>query len=296
MGGDPGLGRCGGREETNVVEGVGYPIGPQAGLLYFTDFEIGLDGWTPMLGSPPAGSGDFIVGDPVGTGQQPELNHTLIGFNCAYTAENPGGAAGTDDVDGGEVMIVSPTFNGAAMPSARLNIWRWFGNRDLDEDVNDYFAIDVSNDGGGSWSNMLFLDSTVDASVWTLSQLTLDAAVPLTSNMQVRVRVADGSSAGNIIEGAIDDIEIYGHQTCTSAEPLQLLRSNAITTLTPTPDVAISTILPLDAGDRYEVLLPGNLEMQGDAATDLDHPLIFYAWEGSATIRLVRSGTGVEVN
>ena len=211
-----------GQEDTNTVQRSGAATG--ASVTVFTDsFEGGNLGWTFAKGTPAATTGDFIIGNPVGTTgnnsqqAQPEDDHSASpGVNCLYTAANPTGSAGTDDVDNGEVRATSPVINLAGYTSATLSLWRWFGNEDT-EDSGDYYVAEVSNNNGSTWTQLEQIPDTVtNTNVWTQVQFELKNFVPLTSTMRIRFRVADGTALGDIIEAAFDDIQITGFQTCTA--------------------------------------------------------------------------------
>jgi len=206
-------------EESNLVELFGEPSFDVFPLLD-DDFESGNQGWVFELGTPAASTGDFVIGDPVGTvsnygaPSQPEDDHTPGGVNCLYTAENPGADAGVDDVDAGEVIATSPVFDGEGMQRVRVSLWRWFFNEDND-DAGDYYALDVSNDGGGSWTALEEIPGSVtNANVWTQVAFNLEEFVDLTANLQIRVRAADGTGGGDLVELAIDDVEILGYMGC----------------------------------------------------------------------------------
>ncbi len=211
-----------GSEEGNTVERSGTPTGASV-VIFSDDFEGGNLGWTFTKGTPAAATGDFLIGDPVGTtgnyGQacQPEDDHTAApGVNCMYTAENPDGGAGTDDIDDGEVITTSPVFDASGYDRVVLNLWRWYENEDVD-DSGDYYILEVSNDGGATWTTLENLDDNVtDANVWTNVQFNLESFVTLTANMQIRVRGADGTAAGDLVEIAIDDVTITGYASCTT--------------------------------------------------------------------------------
>jgi len=141
-----------GLEDGNLVERSGMPTGGSA-TLFSDTFEGGNLGWTFAKGSPAAATGDFVIGDPVGTTgnlsepSQPEDDHTASpGVNCLYTAENPAGAAGTNDVDGGEVIATSPLIDISGYASATLSLWRWFLNEYTNDDSGDYYYLEVSKD------------------------------------------------------------------------------------------------------------------------------------------------------
>jgi len=210
-----------GQEDGNTVQRSGSPTGPSQ-LVYSDDFEGGDLGWVFSKGSPAADTGDFIVGDPVGTtgnnGQacQPEDDHTPApGIWCLYTAANPGGSVGTDDVDNGEVVATSPVVNLSGYSAATLGFWRWFDNEDPD-DAGDYYVLEVSNDGS-TWVPLEQIPDTVTSTNhWTYVPFDLQEFVGLTASMRIRFRVADGPAAGDLVEFAADDIQINGQQTCTT--------------------------------------------------------------------------------
>jgi len=213
-------------EDDNLVEVSSSPTGAFS-IRFEDDFEGGNLGWTFTLGSPAASTGDFLIGDPVGTtgnngdDSQPEDDHTDGGVNCLYTDENPGGDAGVNDIDNGEVIATSPTFDGSGLGGLNLDMWRWFFNEDND-DSGDYYYLEVSNDNGGSWTQLENIPGTVTGTnSWTNVSFDVAAHITLTSTMKIRVRAADGPATGDLVELAIDDISVEYVEACTStAVPL----------------------------------------------------------------------------
>ena len=219
---DPDGGPCGGREEDNLIRRHASP-----GFLINLDFEDGWPGWSSIAGTPAATSGTWLVDDPVGTFDtvqvQPEDDHTPgAGVNCLFTAQNPTADACCDDVDGGEVMAVSPQFDASGFTSLKLSYWRWHYNRDVGEDPEDYFVAEVSNDGGGSWFEIERLDETRSENAWTEVTLDLETIVPFTAAMQIRFRSADGPAEGNFIESAIDDLILSSNVVCSDCLPTSI--------------------------------------------------------------------------
>ncbi|WP_448510547.1 hypothetical protein [Immundisolibacter sp.] len=203
------------------------PTGP-ATVIYQQTFESSTD-WVAAKGTPAAATGDFIRGQPnatvgnLGEPCQPGSGHNST--NCLYTAANPDPTqAGVDDVDGGEVMATSPAFNGTGYPSVRVDLWRWFVNEYTD-DAGDYYKLEASNDGGSTWT---LIDEVPDAvsikngamiNQWNNTVVNLESYLTLTSNMKLRVRVADGTATGGLIECALDDIYVKGFPICTGCTP-----------------------------------------------------------------------------
>jgi hypothetical protein len=209
-----GAGPCGGVEDENLIR-----RSLTATTLVYTDFESGLDGWTSVIPTISV-TGEFVVDDPKGTiegAEQAQPEDAAFGSACLFTGRNPAATSFQADVDYGEVEAISPTFDASGLNSVQLDLWRWFYNRDLGEDSQDYFAIDVSNNGGSTWTNLETLDTNTSENVWTQVVFNLESFVALTDNMVVRVRASDGASTGNIIEAAIDEVIIRSLDSCTGS-------------------------------------------------------------------------------
>ncbi|GJM23707.1 MAG: hypothetical protein DHS20C16_01220 [Phycisphaerae bacterium] len=168
-------------------------------IVFSDDFDAN-QGWT--TGPDSASTGTFVRGDPVGTGAQPENDHTPTGAgNCMYTATNPGGALGTADVDGGTVILTSPLFN-LASGDAQVSYYRWFYERDTGGD--DGYVAEISNNDGSSWTTIESLSP--GGGGWELVQFMVSDFVAPTSQMRLRFMATDGPSTGDIVEVAIDDV------------------------------------------------------------------------------------------
>ena len=209
-----------GVEDANLEELASSPTGPSS-VRFSDSFEGGNLGWTFTFGSPAASTGTFLIGDPVATSgnygdpSQPGDDHSPSGVNCLYSDENPGGDAGVDDIDNGEVIATSPAFDGSGTAVLEIDLWRWFFNEDND-DAGDYYILDVSNNGGGSWSQVETIPGTVTGTnSWTNVVADLAQIVTPSATMRFRVRAADGHAVGDLVELAIDDIVITGSQMCT---------------------------------------------------------------------------------
>ena len=105
------------------------------------------------------------------------------------------------DVDGGECIVDSPVYN--VTQASDLSIFYFHGQRDAGTDAGDFFALEMSVDGGAYTALASFGDVTVNAA-WTEAT----ANVPAGSTIQLRVRVADGTAAGDLVEAGVDDLTI----------------------------------------------------------------------------------------
>ncbi len=163
------------------------------------DFEGGAAGWVT---SGTCSTGTFVLGTPT---QQTSTVVTQVGgaasgVNALFTATNT--SAGSADVDGGECVVTSPTWNVTAASDLSIN---WFhGQRDTGDDPGgDYFELEMSIDGG-AFSPVVSVGDIQTVASWTNATATVAAG----SSVQLRVRVSDGAGPGDIVEGGIDDVSI----------------------------------------------------------------------------------------
>ncbi len=182
------------------------PVGIDAVRLS-DDFSTD-NGWSHDVGSSTATTGDWLLGEPVGTSAQPGSDSNDAGTFAWYTGANPGGAAGTDDVDGGEVVLVSPVFDLSALTNPVLRYQRWFYNDELGDDAADHFIVEASDNGGGDWKLVETLGDSDNEPAWTDVGFDLAPVISLTNDVRFRVRVADGTAATDLLEGAMDDFRI----------------------------------------------------------------------------------------
>ncbi len=169
------------------------------------DFDDGsAAGWSNSPASTCT-TGSFVVATPTevvdgGVVTQVGGDHTSGTGNAFFSGVNT--AAGTDDVDGGACIVESPVYSVAA-PSS-LSIWYFHGQRDAGGDSGDHFLLELSTNGGASWTPLAaYGDETVNAA-WT--EATAD--VPAGAEVKLRVDVADGTATGDLVEAGVDDLWI----------------------------------------------------------------------------------------
>jgi len=131
---------------------------------------------------------------------QPGNQTTPGGSLCWVTDSRAGSSAGTHDVDGGHTDLVSPVMDLSHLFVASASMQLWYG----ESQANDPMAVDVSRDGGVSFSPLYSRSQPTGA--WTTLEVELGA--PLTDQMQLRVRAQD--LAPSLVECLIDDWVIRG--------------------------------------------------------------------------------------
>ncbi|TQV74134.1 hypothetical protein FLL45_12620 [Aliikangiella marina] len=162
-------------------------------------FESGMGGWTT---GGSCSTGTFISGSPtevVNSGVTTQVGGAQDGSNALYT--QPNSSAGRDDVDGGECTTTSPIYNVSANSNVSLHYFH--GQRDAGDDAGDGFNLEVSVNGG-SYSSLVSIGDVQSNAAWTQESFTANAG----DTLQFRVRVADASGGGDLIEAGIDNLQV----------------------------------------------------------------------------------------
>ena len=189
------------------------------GLLDECDVLLDLEtdeGWTVGAPGDTATTGVWVRVDPVGTAAQPEDDHTPGGAFCFVTGQGiPGGGLGDADVDGGKTTLFSPLFDLTALADPSIGYWRWYSNGTGGAPNEDVLTIDVSNDGGASWTNVEIVGPAgpeVSGGWFFRSFRVADLLTP-TAQVVLRFVAADLGS-GSLVEAAIDDLVLVDCVEC----------------------------------------------------------------------------------
>lgn len=175
---------------------------------YQDDFFVDL-GWT--TDDDGASSGLWELGEPNGTiyngnPSNPDLDvDNDLGVDC-YVTGNGGGQAGDDDVDGGNVILLSPMMDLSDYIDPVLSCQYWFFNDGGNGGApNDQFSIRISNGN----TEVELLNMTLSLPLWrSLQDVHLNQVIELTDQMQIIVETGDDSANGHLVEGAFDNLLI----------------------------------------------------------------------------------------
>ncbi len=169
-----------------------------------------------------ATTGVWIRVDPVGTDAQPEDDHTSApGTMCYVTGQGAvGGGLGANDVDGGKTTLFSPALDLAGAGEPWIGYWRWYSNDTGSEPNTDTLMIDISNDGGGSWSNVETVGPTGPGSSggWFFHSFRVSDVVSPTASVVLRF-VASDLGGGSLVEAAVDDLVLVDCASCLALPP-----------------------------------------------------------------------------
>ena len=166
-------------------------------------FESGLGGW---ITSGNCATGTFTTGSPdlvTNGGVTTQLSGAQSGSSALFTQPNTGGA-GVNDVDGGECVATSPVYNVTA--NSDVSAWYYHGQRDAGDDpAGDWFFLEVSINGG-AWQTLVNFGDVTSNAAWTEATTTASSG----QTVQLRIRTADGSAAGDLVEAGLDNVTICG--------------------------------------------------------------------------------------
>jgi len=170
-------------------------------------------GWTvDLAGDDTATGGVWVHGDPVeseynGNTVQTGDDHTAApGVNCWFTGQHQSGqSAGYNDVDGGQTTLTSPIYNVAGSGSVEVSYWRWYTNNLGYSPDEDYWVVQVSNDGGANWVNVE--STTASNNAWQQVSFFANDYFDTPDQLRLRFRASD-YNGGSLVEAAIDDIVI----------------------------------------------------------------------------------------
>ncbi len=187
--------------------------------VYAHDAEDpGDPGWVLGDAGDTASAGLWERADPVGVYYdngpfwiQPEDDATLDpGVKCFVTG-NGDTSFGVDDVDGGCTTLYSPTFDMSTALRGFVSYWRWYSEGGFSAD--DEFDVDVSVDGGTTWSPVEVVDGNQNS--WQQRTFELTS---LTDQVVLRFLACDLNSGG-LVEACIDDfaIEVF-YDSLTDAD------------------------------------------------------------------------------
>ncbi len=203
----------------------------------YDTLEAGSAGWTIGAAGDNAIAGIWEYCDPIGTMNsawivQPEDDVSPApGVNCFITAQCAGPAcaictANCSDVDGGVTTLISPVWDLSGATSVRVKYARWFSNNSGAGPNADLWTVDVSNNGGTSWTNVESTTSTITSgdpaihsAEWLDNLVDINALFGTPGQVRLRFRARD-TGTGSIVEAGVDDVRIFAEFGTTGIEDL----------------------------------------------------------------------------
>ncbi|MEW6743211.1 MAG: lectin like domain-containing protein [Planctomycetota bacterium] len=161
--------------------------------LFEDDFEQDL-GWTVENQDLADGAWERAI--PAGGGDRGDPPTDQDGSGRCYVTDNEDGDS---DVDGGPTRLISPIFDLSA-GSADVQYYRWHTN----DDDDDWFTVEVSDDGGGSWATV---EQVKDTAGWNPHVFNVADYVSPTNRVQVRFSAQDNPN-NSVTEAGLDAFRV----------------------------------------------------------------------------------------
>ena len=195
-----------GNEETN-----GFERPAQAHVLplvvYQESFEANNGGWS-LTAPNDAVTGNWEWGDPQATIVQPEDDATPPpGTKAWITGLQAGASAGDFDVDTGTTTVVSPILDLTGRTGLVLEMALFYSNSSGNNPGEDPYHVDVSGNGGTSWTPLV--NTLGEFAPWTSTPLPLTGLVPFNNQFRIRVTAQDLGVGGSLVEAGFDDVSLY---------------------------------------------------------------------------------------
>jgi len=187
----------------------------------YEPFETGLDNFTVGAPDDDATTGIWERVDPIGTNYggplQPEDDFTADpGTDCYITGQHTGGGVGDNDVDDGKTTLFSDIYDLTGATEAWAVYRRWFSNDLGSSPGEDYWVVQISNDGGGSWQSVE--NTNDDAEQWLEITVDITAFFPNPAQVQFKF-VASDEGSGSLVEAGVDEFMILASLGPVNNEP-----------------------------------------------------------------------------
>jgi hypothetical protein len=265
------------------------------GTLFLDDFQTAT-GWTV---SGNAVDGQWQRGVPAGGGDRGDPPGDGDGSGACYVTDN---ADGNSDVDDGSTILTSPLFDlgGPEGGSTVVRYYRWYSNNAGSAPFADVFRVEVSNNGGSTWTPLETVGPTGSEVTggWFRRTWRIADFVAPTSQMRFRF-IASDLGNGSVVEAGVDGFEILVVNCLEPVVPAvhklfdgvvasgQLSNvaasDNQYFALDPTPtanpvkqkiDLVVQAISPVPAPASFEIRLESR--MTGGPAGDVIQTVEFF--------------------
>lgn len=176
-----------------------FGVGDSA-VVFEDNFETD-QGW---IVTSTATAGVWSRGIPAGLGDRGDPTVDFDGSGRCYLTGN---SAGDSDVDGGNTILISPTFD-LSGGEGQIHYAFWYSNDFGNAPSSDTFKVFISNNNGASWTLLENIGPVEEASGgWYEHTLWASDYIALTDQMKLNFNASDLGD-GSVVEAAVDDIRI----------------------------------------------------------------------------------------
>ncbi len=182
------------------------PIGFGSNTIFEDNFETD-QGWSVVNNGLTDGA--WNRGVPVGGGDRGDPPTDGDGSGQCYLTDN---VDGNSDVDGGSTTLISPVLD-ASQGEPVISYYRWFHNSFGDNPFTESFLVEVSDDGGATWTVLETVGPGGDevSGGWFFKQFAIaDAGIEVTDQFRIRFTADDFGPAGSVVEAGVDGVQLLG--------------------------------------------------------------------------------------
>ncbi len=130
------------------------------------------------------------------------------GSSQCYVTDNSSANGCNSDVDDGSTTLTSPVLD-ATGGDAFVSYWRWYDNTFGSSPEQDIFVVEVSDDAGGSWTNLETVGPSGSEVAGGWFQKSFRISDFVTANNQFRIRfTASDTDPQSVVEAGVDGVEI----------------------------------------------------------------------------------------
>ena len=240
-------------------------------ILVDSDFEIENLSWVVggLNDSATAGIWERVIPNPTYDENneivQPGSDHSFEGSSCFITENSDiQNSPGQSDVDGGITTLLSPVYDLSNYDNALVSYWKWYTNNQGNNPGTDTWIVDISNDGGSSWSS---LENTSNSNnYWLIKQFILSDYIELSNQVQFRFIAQDTfndgdfGSGGSLIEAGLDDFKIEIFEDNISSCIVGDLNLDFVTNI---QDIVLMVNLIVNEGNIDTYLCSGDINADG---------------------------------
>ncbi len=159
--------------------------------------------------SGDADDGEWTVGVPVGCNRGDPPSDFDGSGRCWLTDNNPN--ACNSDVDDGETTLTTPVLDmGEKDGIYFVRYARWYSNTAGANPNADIFEVEISNDGGASWTLLETVgpDGPEAGGGWVNATHRVDSVIEPTNAMRLRFTASDSVDEGSVVEAGIDALGV----------------------------------------------------------------------------------------
>ncbi len=162
-------------------------------------------GWTVAT---TATDGPWGRGVPVGGGDRGDPPTDFDGSGQCWLTDN---VDGNSDVDAGNTVLTSPILNPGSANNEELLLTyaRWYSNHTGGAPEADVFTVEISNNGGSSWTQLEVVGPTGPEvrGGWFKKTFRVRDTIATTNQMRVRFTASD-LATGSVVEAGIDAVRL----------------------------------------------------------------------------------------